>query len=52
MVLAVEWEVDEDCMVCLNLSVVAIYRLLGIAYIHSHNDGGHSVIDGLWFHPR
>lgn len=45
--LAVEWEVEKDRMVCLNLSVVAIYHLLGIAYVPSHNDGGHSVINGL-----
>ena len=45
--LAVEWEVDKDCMVCLNLSVVAIYQLLGVAYVRSHNDHGHSIIDGL-----
>ena len=45
--LAVEWEVDKNCMMCLNLAVVAIYGLLGIASISSHNDDGHSVIDGL-----
>lgn len=27
--------------------VVAIYQLLGIAYIPSHNGHGHPVIDGL-----
>lgn len=32
--------------------VVAIYRLLGNAYIPSHNGHGHPVIDGLWFHPH
>lgn len=50
LVLAVDWQVYKDCVVCLNLSVVAIYQLLGITYTSSHNNHRHSTIDGLWFH--
>lgn len=51
LVLAVDWEVYKDCIVCLNLSVVAIYQFLGIAYAPSHSNHRHSTIDGLWVHP-
>lgn len=47
LVLAGEWKVDKDCTACLNLSVVAIDRLLGIACLPTHNDDGHSMIDGM-----
>lgn len=51
LVLAVDWQVYKDCIVYLNLSVVAIYQLLGIAYTPSHSNHRHSTVDGLWVHP-
>lgn len=51
LVLAVDWQVCKDCIECLNLSVVAIYQLLGISYPPGHNNHRHSTNDGLWFHP-
>lgn len=51
LVLAVDWQVYKDCTACLNLSVVAIYQLLGIAYTTTRNNCEHLTIDGLWVHP-